>query len=262
MLELGMPTLIELEDLEANVVLCKKLNLSFIELNLNMPEFQPNRLDAERLNKIKQLKNIYFTFHLPEDLDIGHFNIRVREANLQIIKETIDIAQQIKAPVINMHMNSGVHFTLPEHKVELYEKYQNEYLKNIDESMQQIEKMLEDTEVSLAIENTGIFNKDFITQAVELLLRSDKCVLTWDIGHDYSSGSLDEAFIMKHLEKLRHMHIHDALGEKNHLELYTGEMDLERYFKTAQQNKCRCVIETKTIEALEKSIIKLKARGL
>lgn len=40
MLRFGMPALIELDRLEETIELCKKLNINFIELNMNLPQFQ------------------------------------------------------------------------------------------------------------------------------------------------------------------------------------------------------------------------------
>lgn len=40
-----MPTLIENKTLNDNVTLCKELGLSFIELNMNFPEYQIDKLE-------------------------------------------------------------------------------------------------------------------------------------------------------------------------------------------------------------------------
>ena len=45
MLEFGMPTLIENSTLEDNIVLCKELGLSFVELNMNFPECQVDKME-------------------------------------------------------------------------------------------------------------------------------------------------------------------------------------------------------------------------
>lgn len=37
MLEIGMPTLIELPDIDASANLCHELGLQFVELNMNLP---------------------------------------------------------------------------------------------------------------------------------------------------------------------------------------------------------------------------------
>ena len=58
-------------------------------------------------------------------------------------------------------------------------------------------------------------------------------------------------FELANKNKLYHMHIHDALGKKNHLDLGTGELDLPKYFYLANKHNCRVVLETKTISGLK-----------
>ena len=60
----GMPTLLELKSPEACAVLCGALGLDFIELSMDMPEYQPNRLDTERLRRVAEQYGIDFTIHL------------------------------------------------------------------------------------------------------------------------------------------------------------------------------------------------------
>lgn len=49
----GMPTLIELNGIEENLSLCTSLGLDFIELNMNMPEYQPDKIELDRLIYLK-----------------------------------------------------------------------------------------------------------------------------------------------------------------------------------------------------------------
>ena len=44
-MQFGMPTLIENHTLEENAALCESLGLSFVELNMNFPEYQVDRLE-------------------------------------------------------------------------------------------------------------------------------------------------------------------------------------------------------------------------
>lgn len=85
--------------------------------------------------------------------------------------------------------------------------------------------------------------------------------LTWDIGHSHACKNIDERFLREHQGKLRHFHIHDAIGEKNHMTLGTGEIDLEGRLHIAERWNCRCVVETKTSEALRQSVEWLKLHG-
>lgn len=60
---------------------------------------------------------------------------------------------------------------------------------------------------------------------------------------------------MEHEHKLCHFHIHDGKGEKNHLTFGTGEIDLNQRLFLVERHNCRCVLETKTIEALKESVV-------
>lgn len=66
----GMPTLIENRTLEHNIGLCKEIELSFIELNMNFPEYQIDKIeDVEYFIKVADEASIYYTIHLDENLN-------------------------------------------------------------------------------------------------------------------------------------------------------------------------------------------------
>lgn len=259
-LTLGMPTLIEFDTLEQNARLCSELGLSFVEINMNLPQYQTHNLDAAMLRDLQKRHNIFFTFHLPEDIDIAHFNPRVRQAYIDTVLDTIELMKQIGSPIVNMHMSTGIYFTLPGERIFLFDKFADKYSEAINSFGDEVEKRISGYGIKFMIENTGDYNKPFITQAVSQLIAKEDIYLTWDIGHDYSSGQLDKQYILNNLTNLKHMHVHDAVGESNHLALYDGEMDLKYYINIAKQKQLTVVIETKTKNALIKSVRTLDAR--
>ena len=54
-MEFGMPTLIEEADLERCAALCSNLGLDFVELNMNMPQYQLDALDEKGVEIITKL---------------------------------------------------------------------------------------------------------------------------------------------------------------------------------------------------------------
>ncbi len=257
-LKYGMPQLLELQGIEENVKLCSDLGLDFVELNLNLPNCQPDIFNVQYLNLLQTTYNVGFTLHLPEDLDIGHFNRHIREANLKIIEESIGVADRLGIKVLNLHLNKGVHFTLPDKKVELYESYKSVYLENVRASKEAIEEYLEGTSVLIAIENTGLLNRGYIQEAMEILLENERFILTWDIGHDYLYKQVDTSFVLNHLERVKHVHLHDAKLNNDHLQLNLGEVNWKEKLKLVKANAPTVVIEVKTKEALIKSVTELK----
>lgn len=134
MLEFGMPTLIENRTLEDNIYLCKELGLSFVELNMNFPEYQIDKIeDTDWFYKKADEAGIYYTIHLDENLNIADFNPLVRDAYLETVRRTIEVAKNFvelknkhgkkeKPLTINMHMHHGIYITLPDKKVQMYER--------------------------------------------------------------------------------------------------------------------------------------------
>ena len=273
MLEFGMPTLIENKTIEDNIALCKELGLSFIELNMNFPEYQIDKIeDTDWFYKKADEAGVYYTIHLDENLNVADFNPLVRNAYLETVHRTIEVAKHFvklknkygkkEQPLtINMHMHHGIYITLPDKKVQMYERDFDVYMDYISHFVKVCEEWIGNEDIQIAIENTDGF-REYEKRTIKHMLERDRFVLTWDIGHSKAIGESDVPFILEHKDKLSHFHIHDGSENppKNHLALGDGEIDLIDRLNTARACNARCVLETKTIEALKKSMELLNNR--
>lgn len=251
----GMPTLVEFDSIEENLNLCRRLGLDFVELNMNLPMFQPNELE-----RLAVCDDVFFTLHLDENFCPADFNPMISEAWMETMLHTLRAAKRIGIPVINIHMNKGVYFTLPDRKVFLFERYREQYLNNMVQLREQCERELDGSDARICIENTGGY-LDYQREAIDLLLDSPVFGLTWDLGH-WHKGKIDDApFMLERRERLVHFHVHDAGEQGDHLALGDGEIDIERMVALAKELNARCVIETKTAAALKKSVKWLHERG-
>lgn len=267
MIQFGMPTLIENRTLEDNAALCSSLGLKFIELNMNFPEYQVERLEqTDTMLQIAERAGIYYTIHLDENLNIADFNQLVTEAYLETVRRSIEVAQKLMCLrdrygddsqpfTLNIHMNHGIYITLPDRKVQMYDRDFDTYMKSFAVFRSLCEEWIGDSNVMIAVENTDGF-RDYEKTAIEYLLESSKFGLTWDIGHSKAIGEKDVPFILEHRKNLIHFHIHDGSETPpgNHLALGDGEIDLIERLKLAESRNARCVLETKTIEALRRSV--------
>lgn len=270
-LHFGMPTLIELNSLKENIELCKKLKLNFIELNMNIPLFSVLGIEdennfelkkiIEELNFYQKEFGIYFTIHLDENFNFADSNIYIKNAYLKTLKAVIKNSKKINCPIINMHLNKGIYFTLPTEKVFLFEKYKEEFNNSLEEFIKFCNCENSDSNIFISIENTDGWT-DFEKKTIEKILMNKNFSLTFDIGHSQAIGNIDQDFILKNKSKLKHFHIHDGTLPnaatkqfgKNHLQLGTGNINLKEKIYLAQETNSRCVIETKTVESLVESV--------
>ncbi len=259
-MKFGMPTLLELTTLEENIELCKKLNLEFVEINMNVPEFT-----NDNLLKYKEViinSGLDFTIHLNENIDFTNFDSDVRGAFKKSVIKTIEIAKELNIKKLVLHLVSGIVFTLPTEKVLIYDKYIEEYLGYVKEFRDVVEDSIGDYDVKVCIENLPEGFSDFQQKCVNELLKSDKFGLTFDIGHNHRGSMKDEGFILENIEYLKHFHIHDGRGcVSDHLVLGDGEIDINGKLTLARDVCGTCVLETKNVEALIKSVNWLKSRG-
>lgn len=261
-MQFGMPTLIETTTLDECAALCQELQLVFIELNMNLPQYQADKIDVPKFAEIADKHAIYYTIHLDENLNPCDFNSAVAEAYTDTVLRTIEIAKQLGVPVLNMHLSSGVYFTLPDRKVYLFDEYKDMYLEKLKAFRDACEGAIGGSNIKICTENTGSFQEKFADTAISLLLKSPVFSLTFDIGHDGANGFLQQPLIFQNIDRLCHMHLHDVKDKKDHLPLGTGELDLSGYLSLAEKHGCRCVLETKTINGLRQSVEWLRERGV
>jgi len=254
-IEFGMPTLLELDGLDDCARLARELGLSFVEINMNMPQYQIDRLDEAALRRASA-GGVYFTFHLDENFNPSDFNRAVARAHIETAAATVRLARRIGAPVVNLHMAAGVSFSLPGGKAHLFDVYRDQYLAGLREFREACREAAGDG-VMLCVENTKGF-LPFMREGILLLLERECFALTLDIGHSHAAGGADEAFILGHFDRLNHMHVHDSAGGRSHLVLGSGEVDLAGRLSLARERGCRCVVETKTAEGLRASVDWLK----
>ena len=266
-MQFGMPTLIENHTLEENAALCEALGLRFIELNMNFPEYQMDRLEqTDELVRIAEQHHLYYTVHLDENLNIADFNPLVTQAYLETVRRTILAAKALlplrdrygdpaQPLTLNMHMHHGIYITLPDRKVQMYERNFETYMQSFAVFRSLCEEWIGDSSIMMAVENTDGF-RDYEKKMIAYLLESKKFGLTWDIGHSKAIREADVSFLMEHQDKLIHFHIHDGTETppRNHLALGDGEIDLDARLKLAAERNARCVLETKTISALKQSV--------
>ena len=177
MLRFGMPTLIETATIEECAALCREAGLSFIEMNMNLPQYQVETMDEHHLKQVAKDHGIAYTVHLDENLAPADFSPRVAAAYRQVAVDTIEFAKRMEIPVLNMHLIQGVYFTLPHVKVYLYDKFRDYYRDNMLRFRDECSKAAEGSGVRICIENWHAYT-DYQVPVLDELLQSPAFGLT------------------------------------------------------------------------------------
>ena len=261
MLCFGMPTLIELRGLRETAALCRELGLSFVEINMSFPQYQPEKLELRELREIKEEYGVFYTVHIDESLDPCSVNPGIARVYTETMLRTIELAKALEIPALNMHLLRGVYVTLPERRTYVYAENEDFYLAALRDFRDAATRAVGDDPLRVCVENTDGYDLPFLLHGLDTLLESPAFGLTFDIGHDCAVGGIDKPVILERAARLRHMHMHDAEGQRVHQALGDGALDIGEYLALAKARGCRVVLETKTAAALRKSVDWLRARG-
>lgn len=252
-MDFGMPTLVEHATLSDSVGLCRDLGLRFVEINMNLPMYQSGGLPRGRDG------DVYFTLHLDEALNPFDFNPIVAEAYRRTALDAVRAARRAGMPVVNMHMPMGVYFTLPRERVYLFDRYWDAVKDRIQRFRDEMDAAAGGA-VSVCVENTTFGGFAHLTDALDLLLLSPAFALTYDCGHDHADGGRAKGYYTARAGRVKHIHLHDAVGTRCHQPLGTGEIDVPGVLKMAEGG--RAVLETKDEPGLRTSVRWLAERGL
>ena len=257
-----MPALVEYTTLTQLVDLCLELNLNFIELNMNLPYNFIQNINPTELKKIKGETNIEFTMHMPDEADLGTFYQSVREGYVKLFQDTLDWAYESGVKLLNLHIIEGAKMTLPDKKVYIYDQYSKEYQNNFIKSIESLSPIAHKYNTVLSIENSHNFGKPYIQHVLDRAITYPNVNLTWDTGHDAVSNFTDKKYLMKHVDKITHMHFHDAKGQNDHQIPFDGELNISEIIEFAKERNIKMLIEVKTSEALKKSVNILSEKNL
>ncbi|MFL0270093.1 sugar phosphate isomerase/epimerase family protein [Candidatus Clostridium radicumherbarum] len=257
--KLGMPTLIEFKSIEEDIDLCSSLGLDFIELNMNLPYCMAENNNISRLKKTIEANNLEFTMHFPEEIDFAVFYPSIRTANIELFKELSNYGAELGIKKINIHINSGVYFSLPNHKAWIYEINKDKFIDNLMGSVDKIINISKQNDIMLCVENTAF--PDFIKDAFNMLSKLENIYFTWDVGHDAKDNYRASNFYLNNENKIVHMHLHDCDAAKDHISLYDGIIDISSKVEFARFHNLSTVVEVKTSDSLRKSIYALRTKG-
>ena len=183
-----MPILVEFHSLAENIELCHELNLDFIELNLDIPYCFPENMDS------KLLKENNFTLHLSEKVDVGELNNSLREFYLNEIEKIISFGTKYNIFKYNLHLDPGIHYSLPDNKVFIYQEYLNDYLKAYKSSCDILSNIANKYNATILFENVKM--ETYTLKAIEIISNYDNLFFTLDLGHNIRYGNIPKEMFL------------------------------------------------------------------
>jgi sugar phosphate isomerase/epimerase len=203
---------------------------------------------------LTQSTGIEFTLHSPDELDLGSLHPTVREGHLGRMREALGWCAQAGVKVLNMHLSPGIYFTLPDRKVWIYERYEDEFTSNLWQAYEEMLPLAKASGVDICTENVNNFDLPFVAKAVDELCFLDGFHLTWDVGHDARSGFKEREVLMRHRDRIRHLHLHDYNGKSDHQVPGSGMVDIKGMLDFAEERDIRVLVEVKTAASLRESV--------
>ena len=121
-MKLGMPQLFEYERLEDNFKLAKKLDLDFIEFNLNFDSCRKG-LENGQLKDLAEQYDVGVTLHFYDEADLGSYD-EVVKAYLSLLEKYAYLGSDF-VKQMNVHLIPGPVVTIAGIKHYVYEKEYN-----------------------------------------------------------------------------------------------------------------------------------------
>ena len=236
-----MPELFEYSNLEDNFKLAKKLDLDFIELNLNFAlcrEGLENGLVKTLINKY----GLEATLHFYDEADLGSYD-EVVKAYLTLLDRYASLAKGF-VKQINIHLIPGPVVTIAGEKHYVYEKEYDSYINRLLRNLKEAESICHKYDMNMVIENTD--TAPSYEARVYKDLYKEGFRFTYDIGHDHLSNDIVLGLLNSVCLPFDEFHIHDAKNRSTcHLALGKGTLDIAKYKKLAEENNAYVVLEVK-----------------
>ena len=249
-MKLGMPELFEYQSVEDNFKLAKKLDLDFIEFNLNFSSCR-EALEKGLLKELVNKYDIEATLHFYDEADFGSYD-EVVKAYLGLLDKYASLGSGF-VKQINVHLIPGPVVTIAGIKHYVYEKEYDAYIIRLVKNLKEAESICHKYNMNMVIENTD--NIPNYVKIVYFNLNKEGFRFCYDIGHDHLSNDLILGVLNDVNLPFDEFHIHDAKNRSScHLALGEGTLDISKYKRLAEINNAYVVLEVKQESDLVKSV--------
>ena len=245
-MKIGASTLATFNNsLVSSLEFIESLDIKYVEL---LNQYPNEKFDLDVLDSF----DLKYTIHAPFlDVNIASLSTKSRDASIEQIKDSINLANDIDASIVVVHPGL-VPFLLKEMPEKIYPVANN--------SIKELGEYSQDLGVNTTIENMPKFESMIyqdMSKLNETLVEFDMG-MTFDIGHAHHSGiSPDEMYF----DSIKHIHAHDNMGDDDsHLPLGEGNIQLKEIINTFEEKNYDGIymIEVNDKDSIKKSLEYLK----
>ncbi|MDO5847962.1 MAG: sugar phosphate isomerase/epimerase [Methanobrevibacter sp.] len=245
-MKIGASTLSGFKDkLVNNLDYFEELGLDYAEI---LHQYPNDEIDVDSLESY----NLKYSIHSPiVNINIASLNKAIRQASIDEIKKSIDLANKLDSDIVVVHPGS-IPFLGRDFEDHIYDL--------ADEAIKELGAYGDDLGVKATIENMPAF-EGHMYQNMEKLnqtLEDFDMFMTLDIGHAYHSGHAPDEM---YFDRVKHIHIHDNNGDDDaHYALGEGSIDLKRIIRKFEDKNYNGIytIEVNDSDSVKNSLEYLK----
>ncbi|MFH1106176.1 MAG: sugar phosphate isomerase/epimerase family protein [Candidatus Aenigmatarchaeota archaeon] len=204
-----------------------KMGFDYAEIAIEEPMGTPELLRKNKSAILKSLKkyNMFSLGHAPWWAELGSLNQLVRRRWINQIKAVIDIASEIGAKKLTVHLE--IRGVAANNK-----KSRDQALHNYIDSIKTLQAHSKG--VLLVLENTP--NNSL--EEFKYVVKNTEVAVNFDVGHAFIQGGMGEVkrYIKTFGKKIRHLHFHDNGGMRDeHLGIGFGKIDFKAVAKEIKE---------------------------
>ncbi|MHA1929867.1 MAG: sugar phosphate isomerase/epimerase family protein [Candidatus Thorarchaeota archaeon] len=237
--------------------MCSSLNMEYIEIQTEPPYILSDMTDSD-MDHIREVLEKYHmkpTVHGPlDDVNLSSLKEPIRRASVDLYKESIDFAVEVKASILVIH--AGV---CPVDQLVRLEDARNRF----HASLLELASYGKENQIMIGLENKQkgvdreivLYTKEHIDYIIEYRDYSVGAVL--DFGHANTVGSNMSEYIAGFGNQLLEVHLHDNDGlSDSHLSLGQGSLDIACIIQALSDNSFEgpIILELKTEDHLRESV--------
>jgi len=245
---------------------CLKSGLTALQLvgdfHVNFPE-NISKIEREKVKNLIYDNGFHLHYHAPSDIPLASRHNILREGGLLRMREYIELAAQMGAKSFVFHPGRFAFYKIGSGKMVLAKRDIPEiYLKRFYDSAARLVEYSAGR-LNILLENTFSFTSQLI-DIITRFLNLPSTGLVWDIGHEhldrkthhrnYPSKVQPSEFFLERLNKVKLAHLHDALKNRSHLPLGSGEIDIAAYIDIFTRSNIDMIIEVFNENDLKASI--------